>query len=334
MLTAAPGLERVAAEEASEKTGAEIRAVMRGKIFVSAGGAFDYGSLRCADNVYEYLQTLEVGRTRGDLNDLKSLPPRAFENAASKINRAFKINASVAGRHNYNRFEAAAAFAEALRGRFGFERAEDGECETELRLDAVEGTFLLSRKLTGAEFRFRGSARIFSRAAIRPTVAHALARLTRPEERDVFLDPFCGSGTILCERAEYPFKEIIGADKNKAAVEAAESNFNPLPQNIKLICRGIEDLALPPCGVDAVATNPPWDMQIETGGLFSLYNLFLKRCGESLSQNGRVVALTPHSDAITAAAENHGFTIENLCAVSLHGTLCGVYKIVRRSSFG
>jgi 23S rRNA G2445 N2-methylase RlmL len=325
MLTVLPGLEEIAADEAERKTHAVIDTSIRGKIFLTAS-PFDFNVLRCVDNVYELLNTGEMGTTRAALKTLRDGLVKGFT-PPDKTQR-FIVNAAVAGRHNYSRFEAAEACGEAMVV-LGLIPGVRENRDTEFRLDIMDGFYIFSKKLTGAAFRFRGTSRLFTKAALRPTVAAALVWVSKPAEGDVFLDTFCGSGSILNERAFYPFRRITGVDINEDTLSAAKYNIKAgglKDTYIELVCSDALTFNYPMSSADVICTNPPWGGQIKTDDMEGLYKGFLNRCRDWLKPAGRIIIITPLADTLCKAAGVTGFTLRKITAVSLHGTVSYIYE--------
>ncbi len=62
--------------------------------------------------------------------------------------------------------------------------------------------------------------------ALNATVAHAMARFTRPTQNDTFLNLACGSATLMIERlACGPARRVIGCDINHEALACAYANL-------------------------------------------------------------------------------------------------------------
>ncbi len=332
MATAAPGLEDIVVSEILSKfPGAWIQAQMRGRVlFVTNHPWKDLLSLRCMDNLYLHAAWLKIGRHRADLPDLTDkiahliLPEfPCIANAGRKAKVI--VNASRSGRHTFSRFEAAAAALEGLTKGHGYAPGTAEDHDLHFRLDIMEQDALFSLKLTDAAFRFRGH-RQFSPAALRPSVAHALVWLSEPKDHDVFLDPFCGSGTIPIERAAYPAVSITGGDISPSAVETARQNA-PEGVEIRLLdACNLKDISSG--SVTSIVTNLPWGKQIaKNQDIEVLYCKFLAEACRVLAPSGQAILLTDRHGILTKASRTAGMKCRALYTISLHGMLPTIYLI-------
>ena len=86
--------------------------------------------------------------------------------------------------------------------------------------------------------------RVIKKGMIPPKLAQIMINLsTGPyfsPEKVLFLDPFCGSGTILQEAFLMGFKNIIGTDKDKRAIISAQKNLQWLAEKLKKPLKGIK----------------------------------------------------------------------------------------------
>jgi tRNA G10 N-methylase Trm11 len=63
-----------------------------------------------------------------------------------------------------------------------------------------------------------------------PKVAQMMINLAGPDRNKIFLDPFCGSGTILQEAALLGFPTIYGSDSSEKAIEDSQINLDWLTE--------------------------------------------------------------------------------------------------------
>ncbi|NMB46474.1 MAG: methyltransferase domain-containing protein [Firmicutes bacterium] len=331
MVTVAPGLEDVAISELTTKLpGAWIQAQLRGRVLFVANSPWeDLQQLRCVDNIYVHIGWLKVGPHKADLEHLtKDIENMHFPDIPyllPKTKARAIVNASRSGHHTFNRFDAGWAVLEGLTAAHGFVPGTTEAYDCEFRLDIVDHDALISLKLTSAAFRFRGQ-RTFSRAALRPPIAHALVWLSEPRSSDVFLDPFCGSGTIPIERATYEAVSITGGDISPTAIEAARENA---PAEVTLRCLDACDLwDTPSASVNAIVTNLPWGKQIAAPQeIETLYRQFLLETKRVLAPTGRAIMLTDREEAIDHACNLAQLICRPLLKISLHGSLPTVYLV-------
>jgi 23S rRNA G2445 N2-methylase RlmL len=266
-----------------------------------------------------------------------TVPPRAGV--------TFYVNASRAGRHTYSRFEAAEAatggiLARQRRWRPGTAEAHD----LEFRLDITGDEALVSLRLTPPSFRFRGQERLFARAALRPPVAHALVWLTTPQPSDCFVDPCCGSGTIVLERAAYAARRIIGGDRSPEAAATARHNLALFAASADDTAGGsagrageagaaimrwdARRLPLAAGSIDRVATNLPFGHQIlSTEAILSLYHDLARELERVLTPTGCAIVLTDQVEALERAAGATRLRLAPLAVLSLKGLHPRVFRL-------
>jgi len=84
------------------------------------------------------------------------------------------------------------------------------------------GELVLTLRLSDERLRHRDYKVAHMPGSLRPSVAAALGWLSEPAPDDIVLDPMCGAGTVLIERAYLGrYQQLIGGDSNPAMLEAA-----------------------------------------------------------------------------------------------------------------
>jgi 23S rRNA G2445 N2-methylase RlmL len=328
MATVLPGLEPVARSEISVKIeDASIAEIARGKVFFTTRRPLEQLlTLRTIDNLYRFIRKLRIGPHRVHLSEAETELARTDLSGVlddewiSRPSVTFAVNASRSGKHTYSRFELAEAAARGLsRLHPHWKHGTPERRDLEFRLDLNDDLGLFSLKLTPASFRFRGDAREFSRAALRPTVAHALVWLTDPKASDRFLDPFCGSGTILAERAVYPSVAILGGDIEPEAIAAARRNVPRMP-GLSVQQWDARKLPIDAGAIDKIATNLPFGQQILSPEEISgLYLACMKEMRRVLAEDGQALLLTDQAAALNRAADRMNLRLEPLFQLSLKG---------------
>jgi tRNA (guanine6-N2)-methyltransferase len=240
------------------------------------------------------------------------------------LNRILGKNFAITvGKHTYSRFDIIKTIERVLE-KDGFVHAQKDANAICIRADVDRTSCRISIKLTDAEFRFRGNARIYSKGGIRQTVAAALVRISKPSKNDVFYDPFCGSGTIPDERAQFPARRILTSDIEEDAISAAEENCKR-----KAIVFNADARETPSQSesIDIIVSNPHWNKQITVGVVRKLYVEFLTEAKRILKPYGRMVLLTDCHEEIAQASDENGLHLYEMYSLSLHGLHPIVYEI-------
>jgi len=170
--------------------------------------------------------------------------------------------------------------------------ADDSDVEFWVWLSGSEA--LVGLRLSDARMRHRGYKREHLPASLRPTVAAAMGWLARPTEEDIVLDPLCGAGTVLIERALLgPLAEALGGDMRKEAVTMARRNA--LAAGVRAVWRvwDARELPLDTATVTRIITNLPFGKQIGTKETNAdLYKALAGEFGRVLAADGLLVTLT------------------------------------------
>jgi Putative RNA methylase family UPF0020/HEAT repeats len=102
-------------------------------------------------------------------------------------------------------------------------------------------------------------------ASLHPTLAAAAVRLCPAGASDIILDPFCGSGTLLAERAlKGGYRLLIGADIDNEAILAARRNLEHF-QRVVLMRADATKLGIRG-PVDVIISNPPYGQRVANTG--------------------------------------------------------------------
>jgi tRNA (guanine6-N2)-methyltransferase len=191
---------------------------------------------------------------------------------------------------------------------------------------------LLALRLSDERMRHREYKLEHMPASLRPTAAAALAWLTQPAADDVFLDPMCGAGTILIERAYMGrYTQLLGGDRREEALAVARGNIGPRYKPIELRQWDARDLPLDAGSVSAVAVNLPFGKQIGTiEENRALYPAFLREIARVLRPGGRLVALTADGRSLVESLRRtNNLARRQMYPVQVLGQPAGVYVIER-----
>ena len=272
-----------------------------------AGAVRDLLALRTVEDVFVALGTLRLSGQPADLKALERAPfwggslrqaLKAWEEATGRVvvkRQVFRVVVQaedVAWRH-YRRSDLGLAAERAVLGGSSW-RLDREAAPLEIWLQQAGRELVVGLRLSTGSMRQHGGREAERGAALRPSVAAAMVRLTNPADDDVFLDPMCGTGTLLLERAAAGrYQMLLGGDADPAAVEATLANFGPRHQPRRIERWDATRLPLEDASVTNLACNLPWGRQVsEQAALPSLYGGMLREARRVLAPGGRMVLLT------------------------------------------
>lgn len=171
--------------------------------------------------------------------------------------------------------------------------------------EVIEDWFRFGILLTGDKSRHRRGYRIYDHpAALKPTLAYSMIRISETKDGDIVLDPMCGGGTIAIEAAmTFPSSEIICMDKNPLHIKGAKMNAIAarVQNRIKFLTGDARELPeiLGKESVDSAISNPPYGIRLgDPSGVRRLYRSFLPALSRTLRNKGRATIITTESNYI------------------------------------
>jgi tRNA (guanine6-N2)-methyltransferase len=151
----------------------------------------------------------------------------------------------------------------------------------------------------------------------------------------VFLDPMCGAGTTLIERAlSGRYRCLLGGDIDSRAVGAALENIGPRHRPVCVRQWDAAALPLADGSVDKVVANLPFGEQVGSHAHnVRLYPLLLREMARVLRPHGRIVLLTAERQLIQdALAATQKLNLHERHNILLLGMPSTIYVINRTCS--
>jgi len=338
------GLEPIVVDELGERLpGASFLGATRGKVFFSATGPpQDALELLTIENLFAYVDQLTgLPSSREGLQaieewaaglDLTSALTLHHELNGVPERPSFRITAQRSGEHAYNSLEIAAAAGAGVVRHYGWDVDLVGyDCD--VRVYVTDDTALAGLRLSPEALHRRARVR-HAAASLNATVAHAMCRLTQPTAGEVVVDPMCGAGTLLIERARLAEPALmIGGDVSVKPLEAAETNFDAAEVDAQLLCWDARRLPLARASVDALICNLPWGRRIGSHrSNRHLYPGFVRELARVLRPGGTAALLTQEKRLITRLLGRSSPPLQLLREdhLSLSGTHPAIY-LVRRT---
>ena len=175
------------------------------------------------------------------------------------------------------------------------------------------------------------SRAFFHPSAIFPKLSRALVNLSGSQPGEVFLDPFCGTGSLLIE-ASIIGADPVGIDIARKMVRGARRNSLKYEQPWLGIIRG-DARRLPIREVRAVATDIPYGRASSSGGVASneILRSLVEGAPKVLFKGGKLVVMHPKSLEVGPLAKQGGeLRIEKELEIYIHRTLTRTITVLRR----
>lgn len=243
----------------------------------------------------------------------------------------YRVIARQAGEHYFRRTELRSTIEKAVASRHAdWALTEDGRYEIWAQL--VEDRLVVGLRLSDITMRQRDYKTINLPASLKPTVARAMVTLSRPEDDDIFLDPMCGAGTILFERAlAGRFAKLEGGDIDHMAVQAAQENFGSRHRPWEIREWDARDLPFADGEISAIASNLPFGKQIGSHeSNQSLYPKLLAEWIRVLKPGGRMVLLTSEKALMRATLKRYPQLVwEQTVPVTVRGMSAEIFVLIR-----
>jgi len=354
-----PGFESVAAEEIAARyaaaaggrggVGAAMRELGRrmvperaGMTIFSAPRPDPLGAARTIEDLFALVgyrdelgtapATLEKVRTVGHEAPYvdEALEARVRMTPGSRAGRrlGFRVIARIAGDHEFRRldFQRAVERGIAERGDHSWRVAGD-DADVEFWATLLGGEMFLAVRLIDERMRHREYKVAHRPGSLRASVAAALGWLSQPGVDDRVVDPMCGAGTILIERAHLGrYAMLAGFDRDPGAIAAAHENIGPRYRPLGLAQGDALRLPLGHGAATHLVTNLPWGTKYGSHGENRrLYPRLVEEFARVVQQGGRLVMLTAERMLMREVASRGFVRVESVKRVMILGAPAVIY---------
>ena len=171
------------------------------------------------------------------------------------------------------------------------------------------------------------SRAFFHPSAIFPKLSRALVNLSGVQPGEAFLDPFCGTGSLLIE-ASIVGAEPVGIDLARKMVRGARRNAIKYAQPWLGVIRA-DSRSPPVMEVSAVATDIPYGRASSAAGRKSsdVLSSLVERAAGVIPGGRKLVVMHPKSLQVEEAG---GLRIEEELDIYIHRTLTRTITVMRR----
>lgn len=198
-------------------------------------------------------------------------------------------------------------------------------------LQRTEGYGFFSARVT----RHKSYDKILRKGELRPELANILCRLSEPGIDELFLDPFCGSGSIPIQRAKYfPQGLVIASDNDERIVASLRDRIKELGLQKRIVVRPDDALHLiryKDGSLHKIVTDPPWGHFVELNmPLDVFYRRMMAEFVRLLRKKGRLVLLTAQTSLTDEIIQGCvKLKLSRKYNILLSGKKASVYVLVR-----
>jgi tRNA (guanine6-N2)-methyltransferase len=239
-----------------------------------------------------------------------------------------RVIARMVGEHQFRRADLARAVSRGIaeRGDHSW-RASPEDADVEFWATLLGDELLLAVRLSDQRMRHREYKIAHFPGSLRPSVAAALGLLSYPEAEDVVLDPFCGAGTILIERAHIGrYRLLIGCDHDAKMLAAARENIGPRYKPLELHRWDAAALPLPDHSVGKIITNLPWGIRHGSHEENRrLYPRAFQEFDRLIAPGGKIVILAGEARLLSRLISSGLFRPDKILQISILGASAAIY---------
>lgn len=285
--------------------------------------------LEMARERFEGIENEEPERALKRIEDFVSeLPVEEFV----KVSESFAVRPFRKGEHKITSLDISRTVGKAIferLSRFGSPKVNLDHPAVIFRAELVGEVFFLGIDTTGDSSLHKRPWRVYNHPAhLKASIANALIELAEPDGGH-FIDPFCGSGTILIELALRGYEgRIIGVEKYGKHIKGAKMNALAagVLDKIEFIQGDATKLSQYVESVDFAVSNLPYGLKIgRKSTIPSLYMDFFGELAKVLERRG--VFITTEKKAIEDAIAQNGFKITHHRLIGHGGLMVHTYLV-------
>jgi tRNA (guanine10-N2)-dimethyltransferase len=179
--------------------------------------------------------------------------------------------------------------------------------------------------------------KFFLPSAIYPKLACSLVNLSRVKEGEVFLDPFCGTGSLLIESSVMGIR-TVGSDLTRWIARGALLNLKGFSLDFEgiLRCDATSD-GLPFRNVDGISTDVPYGRASSTKGKSTenIVKEFTHAAAEALTKGrGPKHCVVMHPSHLDFEFERSAFELAERHFIYVHRNLTRAISVLRSRDSG
>ncbi len=205
-----------------------------------------------------------------------------------------------------------------------------------VRIIITEGIILVGLLISSQDnsYKSRIENRVFSRPGqIDQQLSRVMVNLSRLSN-SIFLDPFCGTGSLALEACSLNASHSICMDLDANMVNGSIMNMKSIKccKSFLVARHDASKMPLKDESIDSIATDPPYGRATSTKkrGYYNLTKLFLEESLRILKRNSYLVYAGPSSEKPYIIAKDLGYKIVGIHDMFVHNGLNREIVIIRK----
>ncbi|MGC9071554.1 MAG: methyltransferase domain-containing protein [Acidilobus sp.] len=164
-------------------------------------------------------------------------------------------------------------------------------------------------------------------------LSRAFVNMSRLRKGGLFLDPFCGTGTIAIEAYILGASRSVCFDIDPEMVSGAHTNSRRLGVQLAIVQENSEFMPLPGNSVDSIATDPPYGRSTRApGGYEAIVRAFLREARRVLRTGSYIVYAGPAEERPFRLAEEEGLEVIERLDQLVHSTLTRQIVVAKKTA--
>ncbi len=203
--------------------------------------------------------------------------------------------------------------------------------------------WFLYRKEQIGFFMFRitkhgSTEKTLHKGELRPELAHLLCFMSEPAQSDIFLDPFCGYGSIPFERSRaFPYNMIFARDIDEEKIKYTKTKFAQTKKNkhnvfVQKVDLFQETKKFENEFIHKIVTDPPWGFYDDIGtGIADFYSEMMEEFYRILAAGGIMVILTARKEEFETCVDRfrNKLNLISKFDILVSGKKAAVYKLAK-----
>ncbi|MDP3955662.1 MAG: hypothetical protein Q8Q18_00240 [bacterium] len=192
-----------------------------------------------------------------------------------------------------------------------FKLQESDSADLKIHIGKNRERWEIGAQISKRPLSLRGYRAEHMPGAMDATIAYALNSLCELERAETYLNPFCGSATLLLEAAdEYTnLTSLIGFDDDKKILSFAYKNVGEAGMLSRITLKYGDVVKSPELGpADVITADLPFGMVISKDeDIARLYDAFVSYASHKLNPDGCLGVFTPKAELIENSLRNSQF---------------------------